>query len=102
MIKSLTEWNKNIEDLRQDLLAWSMNIKKPGASWWERNKFNLMFLILLSLLMVWSYYMEWVWIYRILGILIFIQVLQFLIRLGRKLWILVKTYRMAKKLLKPK
>lgn len=98
----LIKTNKNIKDMRKELLMWAYGLKKPepDASWWSRNYLNILFYTLFGTLLITCYILGWTRPYRILGVLLILKLARYAWKLIKKAWVFLKLYIQARRLLK--
>ena len=88
-MKDIEKLTEDIYKTRNDLLSWAMGFNKPGVSWWDVNKWSFLFFGFFLFLSLLSYFLGWIFISRILFILLGLMSLNILFKLIKKVWSLI-------------
>jgi|ETNvirnome_2_300_1030623.scaffolds.fasta_scaffold33114_5 hypothetical protein len=71
--KFLSNWINNVNKMNNDVIMWGANFNSdnnPNAPFWEKNKSKLMVLGLFSGMTILFYFLGWVLMFRVSGIVL--------------------------------
>lgn len=73
--KFIQKWTNNVNAMQNDIIKFGMNVNDDHGNYWQRNKTKLLVLLLFAGSTAMFYYLDWILLFRIMGIMLIIYLL---------------------------